>query len=351
MRRLPRWASRLVAVLACVLLPLGILSTWAAAVVSDTDTYVETVGPLAENPLVQRAAIRKLETLALDAIDVDKQRGRLEDLLEQRDANLLVQLGALALADRAAERLDDVVHEVVTRVVESEQFPEAWTTANRSAHEELVRVLEAQDSEFVDSDGRISLPLATVLNVVLQTLVENGFVDAASAPTIPSSFTLLETKDVETIRGYYQLLTDLGFWLPVAWFALVVLVLLFARDRRDTVGWLAYGSILSLGVLAWVLGWGQERAVSHLGDPTDQALADAVMDSLLFDLRASLQGFMVITLGILLLRWVTGPSRPAVSLRTSVGGGVRTLREREDLEIVRGVMVTVLVLAFLWWVF
>ena len=59
MRRTPRapdWLTRATAVLAALLLPLGLLSSWVAAVVTDTDRYVSTVRPLAYDEGLRDAA-------------------------------------------------------------------------------------------------------------------------------------------------------------------------------------------------------------------------------------------------------------------------------------------------------
>ncbi len=45
--------------LACVLAPLGVVSVWASAELSNTDAYIETVAPLAHDPAVQKAISRK----------------------------------------------------------------------------------------------------------------------------------------------------------------------------------------------------------------------------------------------------------------------------------------------------
>ena len=56
--RMPRWRRVLVAllvVLGCVLAPLSVLSVWMKSTVLDTNAYVSTVAPLAQNSDVQNA--------------------------------------------------------------------------------------------------------------------------------------------------------------------------------------------------------------------------------------------------------------------------------------------------------
>ncbi|HET9421823.1 MAG TPA: hypothetical protein VFO49_11845, partial [Nocardioides sp.] len=55
---------RLFAVLASLVLPVALASAWLSTVVSDSDTYVDTVGPLAADPTVQRVVADSLESTA-----------------------------------------------------------------------------------------------------------------------------------------------------------------------------------------------------------------------------------------------------------------------------------------------
>ena len=66
----PRWRRALVAILVvigCVLAPLAVLSVWMKTTLLNTDNYVSTVAPLADNSHVQNAiADRVTNTLIVD---------------------------------------------------------------------------------------------------------------------------------------------------------------------------------------------------------------------------------------------------------------------------------------------
>jgi len=68
--RAPRWRRILVALLVvvgCILAPLSMLGVWLKAEILDTDTYVSTMAPLADNAHVQNAlADRITNTLVVD---------------------------------------------------------------------------------------------------------------------------------------------------------------------------------------------------------------------------------------------------------------------------------------------
>ena len=115
------------------------------------------------------------------------------------------------------------------RVVDSPTFRTAWVQANRSAHEQLVAVLEDRSDARLDDEGRVSIQLATVFGAIAQTLADQGLVDADEAADIDASFAVMDADQLAKARRAYDTLDTLGFWLPLVWAALVLLTLLLAR--------------------------------------------------------------------------------------------------------------------------
>src|ERR1700744_5241036 len=60
-RRISAWV---LVVLASILIPISVISVWAIRTVTDTDQYVDTMAPLATNPVIQQG----LATRATDAL-------------------------------------------------------------------------------------------------------------------------------------------------------------------------------------------------------------------------------------------------------------------------------------------
>ncbi len=58
-------------IIAAVLAPLSVLSTWANGQINDTDRYIETVGPLANDPDVQDAIAARVEQVIFSYLDID----------------------------------------------------------------------------------------------------------------------------------------------------------------------------------------------------------------------------------------------------------------------------------------
>lgn len=130
------------AVVACLALPLAIVSTWTANVVTDSDGYVEAVGPLAEDPTVQQAVEERL------------------------------QAEVTARLPRVPPR---IVRRAVVRVVQGPEFRPAWEDANRSAHEQMVAVLEADGDSPVANDGTVTIELGTLLLALTLGLLVGRF--------------------------------------------------------------------------------------------------------------------------------------------------------------------------------
>ena len=130
-----------VALLACVVLPVAVVSLWTDSVVTDTDGFVETVGPLADDAVVQDVVQERLVAETLTRLPQAPPR----------------------LVDRAA-----------TRVVEGPEFRPAWEQANREAHQQIVAVLEADADSRVADDGTVTIQIGPLVVAVVEAVDTTG---------------------------------------------------------------------------------------------------------------------------------------------------------------------------------
>ncbi|HEV8165803.1 MAG TPA: hypothetical protein VGR74_15420, partial [Actinomycetota bacterium] len=82
-----------------VLAPLSVVAVWARGEVTDTDRYVDTVAPLAQDPAIQQAITTNLTNVVFQYIDVDGITTQTMTALAQRDIvppALATQLQVLA---------------------------------------------------------------------------------------------------------------------------------------------------------------------------------------------------------------------------------------------------------------
>jgi hypothetical protein len=273
---------RLCAALAWLLLPVALASGWLAAVVTDTDSYVDTVGPLASDATVQEAV-------------VDRLQGPIRRAVE---------------AAPGPEFDDQLVTVSLDGFVASEEFETLWRTVNRVTHGQAVRVLEGDDDRLVESDGVVSIDLGPVYDSLIRQLDQEGLVNPATAPSVDAMLPLVAADDLDRARALYELLDAAGFWLPALWLVLVAAALLVAPERRRAVRWLAWGSIAGLMALSVVLLLARAAVVNQLGSSGDDELVRAIWDVLVSRLYYAIGVMFLVAVAVLLLTAVLGRRRP-----------------------------------------
>lgn len=325
------WAvgSAVLVTLACILAPLAVTSVWADRVLSDTDQYVETVAPLADEPAVQQALAAQVTQTVLSYVDVEGVTTDLLNTLAQQD-NVPPRLAAAlpALATPITNGVQNFTRTQVNEFFASPQFATLWAQVNRIAHAQVVKVLEGNQGGAVSAqDNTITVNLGPIIAQVKQRLVAQGFTLANNIPAVDKTFVLVQSDAITNAQGFYRLLNTLGLWLP-----LIVLVLLaggvaLARDRRRTLLAGALGltaSMLLLGVaLAIARTWYVETTPANI--LTEQAAGD-VFDVFVRFLRTSLRAVAVLGLVVAIGAFVTGPSSASVRTRESLERGIGSLR-------------------------
>lgn len=256
------FVSGLTAVLAILLLPVAITAVWTAERVTDTDGYVAAVGPLADDPDVQRPLVDRLEQYAADAVGL----GRLGEAQQQNARGL--------------------IRTAVTRVVTDPSFRPVWEAVNRAGHAEVVRTLRE------DTPGELTvLDLGPAVGAVTDALREQGL--PVREVAVPAIVFVPDSQQLRAAQEGYQAIDAAGTWAPVAWIALVVLTLLVARRRRIALIVLAAGSLVSAALL-WPFLAGVRTAVTDSVPAADRDLAEAVWDAVTASLeRAALIAVLV----------------------------------------------------------
>jgi hypothetical protein len=269
------------ALVTCLLLPLALVATWTSSVVTDTDEYVEAVGPLADDRVAQQAVEQRLQA---------------------------------AVREQVPQLPADTVRAAVVRVVEGPEFRPAWEAANRSAHEQLVATLEAGGDSPVDDAGRVSVELGTLLVAVLDTLDQGDRIDPSALPPVRTEFALVSAEDLEQAREGYRVVDAAGLLVPIALVMALALTLMVAVRRRRALVWLGLGSAALCGVLLWLLVEARDQAVARTAR-SEAELVGAVYDVVVRGLRdgtwLALGVSLVVLLGSLALGLVAGRPRSA----------------------------------------
>lgn len=240
--------ATLLALAACLVLPVALVAGWLGTVVDDSDRYVGTVGPLATDSSVVDAVSQTVAQRTLRAV-------------EER-----VPLSAGGAGD-----LEPYVERGVRAVVTSPEFRPAWEAANREAHRQLLDQLRG-----TGPTDNIVVDLGPVATSVADE-VEGSLPIALDLPSVDAPVTVLQGERVQQARTAYDTLDSARLLAPAAWVGLVALSLLAARRRSGTLVLLGVGSAATLGLLLLVLTFARDRVVSETSD-LNADLTGAVWD-------------------------------------------------------------------------
>lgn len=325
------WAvsSAVLLTLACILAPLSAAAVWAHTQVSDTEQYVQTVAPLADDPAVQQAVADDVTRAVLQYLDVKTfTTEALQNLAQQPNVPPRVAAALPALAVPITNGVESFTRTQVDKLVASPQFAAVWERVNRVAHEQLVTLLEGNQGGAVSAQGdTVTLNLAPIIAQVKQRLVAQGFTIAERIPTVDRSFVLVQSEAVTNAQSVYRLLNTLGVWLPLIALALFAGGVFLARDRRRA---LFRGA---LGVVGAVLVFGVLLALARVAyldavpsDVLPEEAAGNVFDTLVRFLRTGLRAVAVLGLVVVAGAFMTGPSAAAVRTRAYLSRGIGTAR-------------------------
>lgn len=168
--------------------PSGI-AYWGQRTLNDTQRYVDTVGPLVDEPQVQEV----VATTVTDAIarQVDIKR-LLDDVFAQVRAEaprLELLAGPLAAAIEAA------VEREVRAVLASDAFEELWVRINTRAQQVLHRFLEGGQGGVVELQGDdVVLDVSEIIDEVKNRLAARGltFVENVTVPQSDRQIVLMK---------------------------------------------------------------------------------------------------------------------------------------------------------------
>ena len=283
--------AALAVVLATVLVPLGITSTWLSLRVDSTEAYVDTVAPLADDPELRDALADEVAAAAVDTLTGNVPAALLPD------------------------SLDTAVRAATQQVVDNDGFPEFWRKANADTHREFLAIVHDRDKGVVD-DGYVFIDVGPLLDEVLADFVAElsggSNIDlppqSLMVPVVPES-------RLEQGRGAYQALDFLSVWVPLGWVALAVFAVIVARGLR---GRLRIGAACAIGVaigggLVLLLTPPVTDAVVEQVDAGKQDLARLVVEVVVSSLDKSaltaVIGGLVIGAGLLVGSFLPGRSR------------------------------------------
>jgi hypothetical protein len=286
-------------VLATLLWTVGIVAVWAQRQLLDTQNWVQTSDRLLENQQIREALSTAVLQRVYASAPVENK------LRESLPPNLQPLAGPIAAG------LREVANRNAPKVLGTAAALTAWEKANRTAHTQLLRVLNGD----VARGGTVTLNLHDLIaQVAAGTGLPAGVADRL--PANVQQLEVLKTDKIEAAQKTLQTAKKLVIVLVVVAVLLMAGAVALSTDRRRTVV-ACGGCVLFAGVAVLALRRvGGDAAVNALADapnarPAVKAafvigtslLSEAAWGSIVF-------GLFVVTGG-----WLVGSGRRATTLR------------------------------------
>ncbi len=310
----PRWrriTCGVLVVIVCVLAPVSLLAVWTRNTLLNTDQYVDTVGPLAQDSAIQDAVANQVVQTLQTNVDLE---GQIKDALPEK---------AAFVAPFVAKGIENFARDATLRLMESDRFQQLWDDANRLAHTQVVAVLTGEGGDRVSTkNGEVVVRLGPVVETVRKELSKLG-VDVFSdsgGERVNNQLVLFQSEDLTKVQGGVSLLDDVALWLPILLVVLLAIAIAVSPNRRRTILrtgiWIAVGMALVL-VLFNV---GRTFYLDAVTNGANRDAAEAAYNQILEFLRLSARTAFAVGVVVAIGAWLAGPGRTATRIRDGFKG-------------------------------
>jgi hypothetical protein len=292
--RLRRWMVLLLVILASVGVLLSAIALWTNSLLFDTDRWVETVGPVLQDPEVTHDLSVYLADRAIEASDLE---ARVTDVLPPE-----AQFLAPAITDAARDLVQKRMEE---RLNQPETY-DLWLKLNGFAHERLIAVLEG-DSEYIQLNGdQVQLNLVPLIARALELIDEvlpgalgdrvdipqvdpeasaeemRAELEAATGRTLPEDFgtvVLYEGDQVTEAQQAVRIFKAAVLAILIVTLLLLAAALLFSQRRLRTLIQLGLGTLIAVVVARVAVQRLSDAVVEGLSGRDGVRIAEALIDS------------------------------------------------------------------------
>jgi hypothetical protein len=325
-------------VLTSIVVTVSVTAVWARRNALNTDRWVRTVGPIAEEPAVQQALGRYITDQAMTAIDP-------QELFE----SALPERGQI-LAAPLTSALRGFVNDQVDSFLASDTFQRLWVQINERAHQRVVQVLEGDLPPSLQIEGNdVVLNVVPVLNQVLARIGERSpeiFGRTVDLPTVSvdeipqdaiqkvegalgrdlpenfGQFTVFDASRLQQVQDTVTLFNRLVVAAVILAVVLFALTLWVSPRRRRTLLQLMVGIALGI-VIIRRLGLRLEDDVVELVRPENRDAVQVVVGAFVSSLLDATAWILGITAVIAAVALLTAPYGWAKALRRGTVSGAQ----------------------------
>ena len=265
------------------LAPIAVLGAWVQAEFIETESFVETLKPLATHPEIQEVVTDQVT----DAIVTE-----------------FLQLSPIASA-----LVNPIVRGQVEIFVESPQFAQIWETSLREIHARTIRLLEGDPNAALqlDDEGLVSLNLGPIVAGVKGDLVAQGIVLANLIPEVDRSVVIISSESFLTLRTVFRVVEFVNYWLSFVVIGLVAVGVVVATSHLRAIAWTGLGWAVGMGVLGGALFFARQNLAGRrselFSDETIVLMFDELTAGLVEIIRWSVILGLVIAVASALRVW------------------------------------------------
>lgn len=322
-----KWGARsiaaiLVFIVAFLATPIALFGHWGHRTVTDTELYLETVGPLAASPEIQDSIAQALTKQFEAAVDTESM---VSDVLNKIVPGVPALQG---LVGPVASGINGLVENAIRAFLASDAFQTVWIELNKAAQKSLMALLAGESEGPVQLQGdTVVLDISSVFTSVQQALVDNGISMAANIPipTTDKQIPLMNAPQLAQARFIYSLTSPIFTWILLAVMVLFILAIVLSRNRgRMTL-------ITGITMVFWtvVIGvglWLVEGAfVDAFANTVFAQSSQVFWNTLLRYLHDGMEVFFVYGVLIAFVGWFVGASASATKARTTLENGLRSI--------------------------
>ena len=219
MSRGRRRTVRVLIVLGSVLAFISAFAIWVERQAFNTDDWVSTSDKLIQNQTIRSTLADYLVDQLYANVDVEKE---LKEILPGETKELAgpVSGGLRSVAGDGAEKL-----------LETNTAQELWKDANRTAHEQLVAVLENKKEAVSTENGDVKLQLGSLVS----NLADQVGIGASLAEKLPADaaeVTILRSDQLKTAQNIARAVKGLAIILSLLTFIAFGAAIYLSRDER-----------------------------------------------------------------------------------------------------------------------
>ncbi|HEV7616361.1 MAG TPA: SHOCT domain-containing protein [Solirubrobacterales bacterium] len=219
MSRARRRTVKGLVILGAVLAFFSVFAIWIERQALNTDDWVSTSGRLIQDSEIRAAVSDYLVDQLYENVNVEKE---LKEILPGDTKDL---------AGPAAGGLRQVAGDGAERVLETSTAQTLWKDANRSAHEQLISVLEDKGDAVSTSEGNVSLNLGSLLtNLAGQVGIGQDL--AEKLPPDAGQIQILRSDELKTAQNVTIAIKGLALLLSILTFVAFGAAIYLSRGGR-----------------------------------------------------------------------------------------------------------------------